>query len=85
MMVQRTPPGIGSHGQRLYDADVPQDAGTAMLAAALRRYGCTWIGAHFNFSNGMPRCGFKPSGYAKDFSIDGLEDETAARSVVVKL
>jgi aminobutyraldehyde dehydrogenase len=61
------------------------DIGKAMSVAARLQYGCTWINTHFVLANEMPHGGMKQSGYGKDMSMQGLEDYTVARHVMVKL
>jgi aminobutyraldehyde dehydrogenase len=62
-----------------------KDISRAMQAAALLRYGCTWINCHFMLANEMPHGGLRQSGYGKDLSMYALEDYTVPRHIMVKL
>jgi aminobutyraldehyde dehydrogenase len=62
-----------------------RDISRAMSVARRLQYGCTWINTHFALTSEMPHGGMKMSGYGKDLSLQGLEDYTVARHVMVKL
>ena len=61
-----------------------QNIGRAHRLSARLQYGCTWVNTHVRLVSEMPHGGQKQSGYGKDMSMYGLEDDPAIRHVMFK-
>ncbi|HEY8860001.1 MAG TPA: aldehyde dehydrogenase family protein [Gaiellales bacterium] len=59
-----------------------RDHGRAMRVSRRLDFGCVWINGHIPLVAEMPHGGFKPSGYSKDLSLYGLEDDTRIKHVM---
>ncbi len=62
-----------------------QDINRALRASRALRFGCVWINTHMSLVSEMPHGGFKQSGYGKDLSMYGLEDNTIVKHVMARL
>ena len=56
-----------------------QDHGRAMRMSRRLDFGCVWINCHIPLVAEMPHGGFKKSGYGKDLSMYGVEDNTCIK------
>lgn len=60
-----------------------KDVSRAIRMSNQLDFGCVWINRHLPLVAEMPHGGFKSSGHGEDLSIDGLEDYTRIKHVMV--